>query len=32
MEIPETRSAETSDGEHELKFVPDRWRLYRVIS
>ncbi len=38
-ETPETRYATTVDGgltyedagEHELKGVPDRWRLYRVV-
>jgi hypothetical protein len=37
---PETNYAKTVDGvhiayqvygEHELKGVPDRWRLYRVV-
>ena len=31
MEVPEPRYA-TAAGEHELKGVPDRWRLYRVVS
>lgn len=25
-------SARTERGEHELKGVPERWRLYRVVS
>ena len=44
MSGPETRYADGKDltarsglafedaGEHELKGVPDRWRLYRVTS
>jgi hypothetical protein len=32
VDRPEIRYTIGDAGEHELKGVPDRWRLYRVVS